>query len=68
MATPVAVTVNRHLILFVLAIICFAIDTFLEFAKISVQTNVTLGLAFLGSVFFAAAVPLRCTSAAGSSC
>jgi hypothetical protein len=52
---PGSVTINRHLILFVLAIICFAIDAFLEFAKVAVQGNVVFGLLFLGLVFFAGA-------------
>lgn len=52
---PGSVTLNRHLILFVLAIVCFAIDAFLEFAKVAASGNVVEGLLFLGLVFFAAA-------------
>jgi hypothetical protein len=52
---PGSVTLNRHLILFVLAIICFAIDAFLAFAKVTAPGNVEAGLLYLGLVFFAGA-------------
>lgn len=57
MAVPPAasISLNRRIILLVLAIVCFAIDAFLEFAKVSAQGNVVLGLLFLGLVFFAGA-------------
>lgn len=47
--------VSRKLLFIVAAIICFVIDCFFEFAKISVQGNVLYGLLFLGLAFFAAA-------------
>jgi hypothetical protein len=55
MATGTAITFNRRVILLVLAIICFAIDAFLAFAKVSVQGSVAAGLLYLGLVFFAGA-------------
>lgn len=50
---PVAISVSRHVILLVLAILAFAIGAFLEFAKIAVQINVIWGLLFLGLALFA---------------
>lgn len=55
MAVTPVVSINRHLILFILAIVCFAIDCFLAFAKVAVDANVSAGLLYLGLVFFAAA-------------
>lgn len=52
---PVAISLNRRVILLVLAIICFAIDAFLAFAKVTAPSNVEAGLLYLGLVFFAAA-------------
>ena len=49
------IALNRRLILLVLAIICFAIDCFLAFAKVAAPGNVIEGLLYLGLVFFAAA-------------
>jgi hypothetical protein len=49
------IALNRRLILLVLAIICFAIDCFLAFAKVAVDANVSAGLLYLGLVFFAGA-------------
>jgi hypothetical protein len=48
---PVAVTLNRRVILLVLAIIAAAIGAFLEFAKVDVSANVIFGLLFLSLVF-----------------
>jgi len=55
MAVSPGITVSRRLLFLVAAIICFVIDCFFEFAKISVQANVIYGLLFLGLAFFAAA-------------
>ena len=52
MAVPpgASISLNRRIILLVLAIICFAIDAFLTFAKVSAPVN----LLFLGLALFAA--------------
>lgn len=49
------IVVSRKLLFIVAAIICFVIDCFFEFAKVSVQANVVYGVLFLGFAFFAAA-------------
>jgi len=51
MATPVNVSVSRHLIFLILAIVAAVIGAFLEFARIDVQANVILGLVFLSLAF-----------------
>ena len=50
-----AISLNRRVILLVLAIICFAIDAFLFFAKVNATADVEDGLFALGLVFFAGA-------------
>ena len=47
--TPI--TVSRHLIFIVLAIVCGVIIAFLEFAKVAVEGNVITGLFALCLVF-----------------
>jgi hypothetical protein len=50
-----SISLNRRVIFLILAIVCFAIDAFLFFAKVTASANVEDGLIALGLVFFAAA-------------
>lgn len=49
------ITLTRKSIFIVLAVICFAIDCFLAFARIAAPVNVVEGLEFLGFALFALA-------------